>query len=392
MLNNKNILIVNDNHFIRNNDTYEFKGSKFHLFLKSFSQINVTLSSPSTDDGVLKNSEIIIDGVKVKPRLGYGSALNFYKTLPFRLLKYYRGLKKHIVQADAVLLVAPSCSLPISYFLCRKLNKPLALYIVGDVVEVIRQDKVSSHWLKLFKLFFAKWEWIVTAYIVKKHPSFSLGSSLVKKLSKSAFSMQPAMTSLVYEQSIVEPSDKPLERPVKLLTVCRLSNEKGVHVALDVLSMLSESVEVTYQIIGDGPEKAHLEALVDEMGLSKVVSFSGYLGQAEIREAYLDSDIFLLPSLSEGIPKVILDAMAYAVPVISTRVGGVADLVSSNEERGWLVTPNSDVELYLAMLECINNDTLRHNKLLAATKFIQQHTSEKEASRIEAILLRLCGD
>jgi glycosyltransferase involved in cell wall biosynthesis len=335
---------------------------------------------------------ININDVKVLPRLGYGTAISFYKKVPFNILKHFQLLKKHISGADTVLLVAPACTLPLSYFICRILKKPLALYIVGDVVEVIRQDK-SHILIKCLKLSAAKWEWLVTRYISKKHTTFCLGSSIYNKLSKTGYNLKSAMTSLVADDAIIPPDEGTLNSPVQILSVSRLSKEKGIHVALEAISNIYKETPVVYTIIGDGPELEGLKDLASQLGLNSAnVIFTGYLEQSQIREHYINSDIFVLPSLSEGIPKVILDAMAAAIPIISTRVGGIPDLLSEDSSRGWLVQPNNAKELESALQDCINNSAARHMKVLNANSFIKDHTAEKEASRIESVLLGLSSE
>ncbi len=384
------LLVINDNHFVKENDLYIFKGSKFHLFLKGFEKSDVVLSSPT----IIRNAprEIIIDHVKVLTRKGYGSAIGFYKNIFFSFIKHYQDLKRHIKTADVVLLVAPACSLPISYFICRVLKKQLALYIVGDVVEVIKQDRKSPFILRMLKLIASKWEWGITKYIAKRHTTFVLGSSLYNKLEPLALDLKFAMTSLVSKKMVVSPLRKPLQKPIRILTVSRLSTEKGIHIAIDAISRLVGVYSIEYIIVGDGEKRIELESQVKDMKLEKVISFTGYLDQKAIRRQYLDADIFMLPSFSEGIPKVILDAMATDTPIISTDVGGIPDLLSLDQKRGWLVPPGNIERLVDALHECIDKPHKRQEKTYLAHQYIKKHTLEEEAGRIESALLQIVAD
>ncbi len=383
----RTIFIINDNHFITKREKSAFEGSKFHLFLKGFNKSNVFLSSPSQDND--NHNPVSIDGINILPRQGYGKAFNFYKYLPFNFFRHYKSLKQHVYTADTVLLVAPACTLPISYFICRLLKKPIALYIVGDVIEVVSQTHTQPIFTSLFKSFITNWEWKVTKFITKRHITFTLGSSLYKKLAPLAYDLRPAMTSLVADSSIVEPQITKFKEPIKLLSVSRLSPEKGIHLALEAIANLRTTYNIIYTIIGDGPEKDSLKKQVSELKINEKIVFTGYLDQQEIRTHYLSADIFILPSLSEGIPKVILDAMATATPVISTSAGGIPDLLSKDQDRGWLVKPNDVKAIQSALSDCISQDSTRNKKLLNAHEYIKQHTLEKEAGRIESALLEL---
>lgn len=120
--------------------------------------------------------------------------------------------------------------------------------------------------------------------------------------------------------------------PSKLLFVGRLSNEKGLNVLLDSLAILkSENVDFTLTVLGDGPSRDELEQQTKQLELNENVIFKGFVDQSTIREDLNNSDVFILPSFAEGIPVSLMEAMAIGVPVITTYVGGISELVIDNE-------------------------------------------------------------
>ncbi|MEN8741339.1 MAG: glycosyltransferase, partial [Phaeobacter gallaeciensis] len=106
-----------------------------------------------------------------------------------------------------------------------------------------------------------------------------------------------------------------------LLFVGRLAAVKGLPILLDALRDLSGDWKLT--VIGDGPDRAALEA--QAQGLN--VDFLGYRSQSEVAEALSNTDVFVLPSFAEGVPVVLMEAMASAVPVVATRIAGIPELV-----------------------------------------------------------------
>jgi colanic acid/amylovoran biosynthesis glycosyltransferase len=109
-----------------------------------------------------------------------------------------------------------------------------------------------------------------------------------------------------------------------VLCVGRLVPDKGQSILLDALAELrSRGVGVTATIVGDGPDRAALEA--QARGLD--VEFTGAVGQDRIRELYAAADVFCLPSFAEGVPVVLMEAMASGLPVVTTRVMGIPELV-----------------------------------------------------------------
>lgn len=121
--------------------------------------------------------------------------------------------------------------------------------------------------------------------------------------------------------------------------VGRLSGEKGFDLLIRATDrLLREGIDVELRIIGEGDQRPQLDALVSELGLEDRVHLPGYRSDAS--ELYQAMDAYALSSISEGLPNVLLEAMALEVPVVATRVGGVPGLVR-HEENGLLVEPGS---------------------------------------------------
>ncbi len=130
------------------------------------------------------------------------------------------------------------------------------------------------------------------------------------------------------------PDLKGLPRP-RLGVVGRLSPEKGVDVFLDALAELSvRGFRFGAAVAGDGPERAGLERRCDALGLKGNVSFLGSV--ADMKAFYDQIDLLVIPSRSEGLPNVLLEALDEGVPVVSTRVGAVPD-VMDGPSSGFLV-------------------------------------------------------
>lgn len=117
---------------------------------------------------------------------------------------------------------------------------------------------------------------------------------------------------------------------VAILTVARLHPEKGLDYGLRAVARLiarNPSKDVQYRIIGDGEDRYRLMALIDELGLHAHVTLLGPLPTASVINWMHASHVFMLPSLAEGTPTVLLEAQASGMPVLATDVGGVRDIV-----------------------------------------------------------------
>ncbi len=140
--------------------------------------------------------------------------------------------------------------------------------------------------------------------------------------------------------------------PFHLLTVGRLSPQKGVDLILRAIARLpaDSSRELALSVVGDGPERKKLEALVATLSLQDRVRFYGWQDEAKLREFYGAADGFILASHFEGMPNALLEAMASGLPVIATRVAGTEELVSDGE-NGRLVPPDNIEALEQAIRE-----------------------------------------
>jgi glycosyltransferase involved in cell wall biosynthesis len=136
---------------------------------------------------------------------------------------------------------------------------------------------------------------------------------------------------------------KPVGEVFELLCVGRLTPAKGQHILLDALVLLiaaGRRLHLTF--VGSGPDRGSLEAQTQRLGLSDAVEFAGAVNQDRILDYYARADAFVLPSFAEGLPVVLMEAMAMEVPCVTTHITGVPELIQ-NGVNGCLTAP-SDVE------------------------------------------------
>lgn len=168
-----------------------------------------------------------------------------------------------------------------------------------------------------------------------------------------------------------------------LIFVGTLRPIKGVRYLIEAFKIISNKRhDVQLNIVGDGEERDILERLTVSYGLAESVNFIGGVSSNKIPEYLADADIFVLPSLSEGMPLVILEAMASGLPIIATGVGGLPDILQ-NGDNGFLVQPRSPgliAEKILYLLE--NENVMREIAENNVTK-VQQFSWRSVVERLE---------
>ncbi|HBC5620904.1 TPA: colanic acid biosynthesis glycosyltransferase WcaL [Escherichia coli] len=195
-------------------------------------------------------------------------------------------------------------------------------------------------------------------------------------------------------------SPRPVKAPATLLeiiSVARLTEKKGLHVAIEACRQLKEQgVAFRYRILGIGPWERRLSTLIEQYQLEDVVEMPGFKPSHEVKAMLDDADVFLLPSVTgadgdmEGIPVALMEAMAVGIPVVSTLHSGIPELVEA-DKSGWLVPENDARALAqrLAAFSQLDTDELAPVVKRAREKvehdFNQQVINRELASLLQAL-------
>lgn len=151
---------------------------------------------------------------------------------------------------------------------------------------------------------------------------------------------------------------RPESGPFEILCVGRLVPSKGQHILLAAVARLRESGrDVRLRLVGSGPDHRGLKEEVESLGLADYVKFEGNVNQDHIRGIYAESDAFVLASSAEGVPIVLMEAMAMAIPCVATHVCGIPELIR-DEIDGLLVAPSDECGLAEAIGRLIDDPQL----------------------------------
>ncbi|HCM0113320.1 TPA: colanic acid biosynthesis glycosyltransferase WcaL [Escherichia coli] len=185
--------------------------------------------------------------------------------------------------------------------------------------------------------------------------------------------------------------------PLEIISVARLTEKKGLHVAIEACRQLKEQgVAFRYRILGIGPWERRLRILIEQYQLEDVVEMPGFKPSHEVKAMLDDADVFLLPSVTgadgdmEGIPVALMEAMAVGIPVVSTLHSGIPELVEA-DKSGWLVPENDARALAqrLAAFSQLDSDELAPVVKRAREKvehdFNQQVLNRELASLLQAL-------
>ena len=173
--------------------------------------------------------------------------------------------------------------------------------------------------------------------------------------------------------------------PPRLLSVGRLVHQKGLDLAMHALAELKD-LEWEWCIAGDGPQINVLRSLANELGIQDRITFPGWRSHAELVECYKGSNLFLFPSRHEGMPNVVLEAMASGLPVVASRIAGNEELVLDGETG--LLFPSEDVEsLCVALRKLLVDNSQRQKMGNASRRRVEALYSWENTAQRYALLL-----
>lgn len=192
------------------------------------------------------------------------------------------------------------------------------------------------------------------------------------------------------------PADSPpVEEGCKtFVCVGRLTRQKAHLLLLDAAADLAAAGEDFRLVLaGDGELRPPIERRIDELKLRPYVTITGWIGEKQVRQHLLDSRALVLPSFAEGLPVVIMEALALGRPVISTAVAGIPELLEDGRS-GWLIPTGSRDALVNAMRDALHAPAARLNEMGAhgRDKVRRQHDTRTEVARLAGLFEKYAVD
>jgi glycosyltransferase involved in cell wall biosynthesis/peptidoglycan/xylan/chitin deacetylase (PgdA/CDA1 family) len=266
---------------------------------------------------------------------------------------------------DLVGAVAPSVVGTILIAVARLRGRPVFLLVRGEKQRTVRWI-MGERRARPYVAALRAMEAPVRHWIRAGVPTFVAGHELVERyLAPNArlHNLYPGLSRdfPLASAARTTPGDPMVPR---LLTVARLSPEKGIDDVLRSVAILRDAgVDVTLEVAGEGPQRAELEALARDLEVTDRVRLAGFVPHGAELISMLDSaDVFVLASRSEGLPHSMLEAMARALPVVATDVGGMPALLG---DGAGVVVPVGDPAALAAVLIELRDDPARWAELSA---------------------------
>lgn len=190
------------------------------------------------------------------------------------------------------------------------------------------------------------------------------------------------------DASFLNAAPVPVPDVPRLVCIGRLSGQKGQLILLQAAAVLvREGVPFELVLAGDGEMRAMIESAIAQLGLGQHVSITGWIDAAQVRQELLAARAMVLPSFAEGLPVVVMEAMALGRPVLTTYIAGIPELVQHGR-TGWLFPAGDVAALVAAMKECLATPTAALDAMGAAARerVRERHDAVHEARKLAALM------
>lgn len=344
--------------------------------------------------GERRREKYILDPIKTEV-----CALPFYENL-YALGKVglsvipetFRILARESETWDLVWLCVPNPLALLYVYLCKRKQIPFFMMVRGNLVRDVRYRSRGLTGIAAR----AAAGFLQNRFqaLARRHITFAIGEEMYRQYKKADTSpVFRGICSLISERDVelsrvLRGTIDPKPRKPVLLSVLRLEPEKGGQYLIEAVRLLVEDKRLEFELhlVGSGRMENALRSQVSRMGLEAYIHFHGYVPfGAELLALYRSASAFILPSLTEGVPQVLIEAMACGVPVIATKVGGVPQLLK-DEVNGLLVEPAQPAQICHAVFRLLDDEPLRRRLVENGFQTSFKHTLENERNRILTVL------
>lgn len=344
----------------------------------------VTLITPIRKQDQLPLYRVNAANLKIITVKPLGNVQSYY----FHIFHFYASCFKAMKNIDILNIRMPTLTGFPAFLAARFRGKPVFLVIVGENLEFIKLagysgiKKLAAHVVGLLQD-------LLMRRMVRKSPTFTNGEDLFNKfrgLNKDVYLMR----SSTINQADILPAfrDTCQKAPYRILTVAVVTPRKGTSLIPETIAQLRDSgIQVTWKYIGNiegnsgEMELKKTKKLAEDLNVHHYLTFECPRGFDKLLPIYRESDIFVLPTYLEGVPRVILEAQASGLPVITTSVGGIPKAVRTGYDA-ILIPPGNPSKIAEEIRKIIRDHKYRQKLIENGLNTAHGFTLESETQRM----------
>jgi len=342
----------------------------------------VILSVPVFDARPHGGSRVQAPNVRLAPLPYFPGPRQFYPKLPIVCAR----LRRWVSQCDVIHLRVPTPAAIFAFGLARRQSKAVFLLVVGDYQALATELPLRGVKRLVFDAYVAFEEWALR-HMTRRALTFANGAQLREKHERQGARVHETKTTTLRIEDIASRTDACRGPVIRLLSVSRIDPRKGLRVLpAAVAALVSGGADVTLDIVGPTTgrmgeeERAAILAEAARLGVADRISLRGAVPLDELLPLYRRYDIFVLPTRpGEGIPRVLMEAMAAGLPVVASRVAGIGSLITHGQ-NGLLIDRPSAEEVAGAVGALLGSPSLRQGLIQHGYETARAHTLDGQAA------------
>ncbi len=327
----KTITLLTGWNLTRSGSKYYISGTHYTYleFISTKYEKIYLLSSVSRVLNERNSKEIVFSNIEVVELPYSGSFLKAQKSV----IKYYKTIKSIAGKTDLFYCRVPDpfCWMPRLIF-----HKRTVMHFVGDTIDATKYNEKWS-WIKK-KVMIAGYypDYLLTILAAKKSTVYTNGFHIANRLKRYSINANPVVSSTISEKIFDDnlPDLNTQESPIRIIYVGYIRFAKGMNCLMHLCEKMQDSgFDYIFDIIGNGEMFDELKNFVKNNKLENKVILHGHVDdKTKLLQMIRSSQLFFFPSLSEGSPRVVIEAMSQGIPVVSTPVGSLPTTFEDKKE------------------------------------------------------------
>ena len=390
----RKLLFITESSLIKKGEEYFAKDTWVKFPLKLSDQFDLRILSPINtsfeESEIERRWAIEKKGAEISPLPNYYGFFSFLKQYLLNFRDFNKIIDKELSRSEIIAIRLPS---PVSLLFFSKilaLRKPFVLFVGGNIETQVDQYLLSSGLKKIFYSMGIKLISKIEGRLASKANFIFVYSEEIyhrfKGLNKH---IKQIRTPVVGLDEFYFREDTCLGKEIKIIRVCWIIQSKGLEYLIDAIKILvGKGYNVSLSIIGDAKSESYKRSImrrIADLELDERINILGWIPTSDIPKYFVESDIHVISSLSEGTPRVIIEGASRGTPLIATNVGGISNTLE-NKKNALLIDPSSEHKLAEAIELMIEEELLRKEIISNAYDIAKTYSFENFVPEITKIL------
>lgn len=359
-------------------ETYRPYASYIREFARHFERV-IVFAPVTRDDTDYRGCRVDIQNVRIVPLPNFSTHMQALR----HVFSIRRAFKSEVSNVDVVNCRNTAPFGTMLFLLSRRTRAAFFYHFTSDPWAILNAGTRYKGIRGLLSRIAYRVAFFAQSMVMRRTYSFVNGKHNQTLLTRYAKNTEAIVSSTLTDDDFKRRDNQTIHTPLRLLYIGYLKHMKGLDYLVEALAkMRANGINAEVHFVGDGPMADELKTQSKALNVESYCLFHGFVADAPTLHRHIDDcDIFVFPSLSEGSPRVVLEALARSIPMISTPVGSVPDMLT--DRKNTLIVPFRDAAAIAdAVARLVEDDKLRSDIARNGYEIARQYTVETFVGRM----------